>query len=227
MLFLTRVERVDVRRRVRGKRPGAFCSFAAEQLLRDRAASTAGAHANGGGLGDAGNTTASLIPGCHRNRSVRDQSGRDESGRDRSGRDQSGQDRSGRDQSEREQARPPRVQDNAPWRGQSSGDNRDNSRSDAVNDMDNPFARFRDAWSLRRVAAEVEVRSWSDRAEPTMPQPCRLCPKEFPHREAWLEHVRQEHGGLQRYRNALFFHALITAVRRSWARVESCASELH
>jgi hypothetical protein len=106
LLFLTRMERVDARRRVRGKRPGAFCSFAAEQLLRDRAASTAGAAAHGGGPGDGGNT------GHHRNRSGRDQTGRDRSGQNQSGRDQSGRDQSGRDRSGREQPRLPREQDN-------------------------------------------------------------------------------------------------------------------
>ena len=134
LLFLTRMERVDARRRVRGKRPGTFCSFAAEQLLRDRAASTAGAAAHLGSPRDGGNSGASQLAGRHRNRSGRDQSGRAQPGRDQSGRDQSGQDHSGR-----QQARPSRMQDNVPWRGQSSGDNSDHSRSDAVNDMDNPF----------------------------------------------------------------------------------------
>ena len=124
----------------------------------------------------------------------------------RSGRDQgrSGRGQSGRDQSAQQQERRPPGQDRAAWRGQSSGDNRDHSRSDAVNDVDHPFARFQDAWPLRRVDAEVRVRSWSDRAEPTMPQPCRLCNQGFPCREGWLDHIRKEHGGLQRYRNALF-----------------------
>ena len=48
------------------------------------------------------------------------------------------------------------------------------------------------------------MRQWSERAEPTLPQPCRLCNAEFLKREDWLAHVVAEHGGLQRYRNALF-----------------------
>ena len=45
----------------------------------------------------------------------------------------------------------------------------------------------------------------SNRAEFGLPQPCRLCPnKAYASREAWLQHVTDEHGGEQRYRNALF-----------------------
>jgi hypothetical protein len=38
-----------------------------------------------------------------------------------------------------------------------------------------------------------------------LPQPCRLCPDTaFLKREDFIDHVNTEHGGLQRYRNALF-----------------------
>ena len=59
LLFLTRVERMDTRRLVRGKRPGTFCSFAAEYLFRDRVAFTGGTVAHGGGPGDRSTSSAS------------------------------------------------------------------------------------------------------------------------------------------------------------------------
>ena len=65
-------------------------------------------------------------------------------------------------------------------------------------------AVFKDAWPLRRRTSEVELKEWSRRAAETLPQPCRLCKNtEFISREDWLRHVNEEHGGLQRYRNAM------------------------
>jgi hypothetical protein len=125
------------------------------------------------------------------------------------------QDRSGREQdrSGQVQQRSDRVRDRSgmdarahrAWGVHSQGDNRDHSRSDAFNSLDNPFKRYKDSWGMRRCRAEETCKVWSDRAEPSLPQPCRLCPhREFIAREDWLEHVNAEHGGLQRYRNALF-----------------------
>ena len=66
------------------------------------------------------------------------------------------------------------------------------------------MATFED-WERRRTDPEVSVREWSDRADPVLPQPCRHCPdKAFLKREDFIAHVDAEHGGLQRYRNALF-----------------------
>ena len=91
------------------------------------------------------------------------------------------------------------------WGSHGSGDNRDHSRNDAFNNLDNPFRRYEDNWERRRTSPDVKVREWSDRAEPVLPQPCRLCPDTaFLKREDFIDHVNTEHGGLQRYRNALF-----------------------
>ena len=133
---------------------------------------------------------------------TRDRSGRDQdgSGRDQGGRDQ---DRSGRDQSGRDQSgQDPRI--GRAWGSQSGGDNRDNSRSDAFNSIDNQFQRYIENWPRRRTSEKVTCRTWSHRAEPTLPQPCRLCSDGFAQREDFVKHVNDEHGGLQRYRNALF-----------------------
>ena len=84
-------------------------------------------------------------------------------------------------------------------------DNRDHSRSDAASSLDHPYQRFKDAWPLRRRTSEVELKEWSRGAAETLPQPCRLCKNtEFISREDWLRHVNEVHGGLQRYRNAMF-----------------------
>lgn len=73
-----------------------------------------------------------------------------------------------------------------------------------MNNLDHPFQRYKEAWPLRRETENVSVKRWCRRAEPTLPQPCRLCPKEFCTREDFLRHVNEKHGGLQRYRNAFF-----------------------
>ena len=127
--------------------------------------------------------------------------------RDRSGQMQnrSGQmqDRSDRAQDRDQSGMDPRV--NRSWGISSQGDNRDHSRSDAFNCMDNPMTRYKKSWSLRRTREKETCKEWHHQAEPSLPQPCRLCSdKEFIRREDWLDHVNIEHGGLQRYRNALF-----------------------
>ena len=71
--------------------------------------------------------------------------------------------------------------------------------------MENPVGRYKKNWQLRRLHPEVQCRKWSWRAKPSGPQPCRLCQKrDFVFREDWQKHVDEEHGGVQRYRNALF-----------------------
>ena len=51
----------------------------------------------------------------------------------------------------------------------------------------------------------MKCRFWSQGAEASGPQPCLLCPnREFAFREDWTTHVDEEHGGVQRLRNALF-----------------------
>ena len=138
----------------------------------------------------------------HRSGRAQDQSGRAQV---RDVRDESGraQDRGGRAQDRDLSGMDPRV-DRA-WGISSQGDNRDHSRSDSVNCMDNPLQRYKEAWNLRRSRADETCKEWHDKAEPSLPQPCRLCQnQEFLRREDWLRHVDEEHGGLQRYRNALF-----------------------
>ena len=67
------------------------------------------------------------------------------------------------------------------------------------------MCRYKVSWSLRRTREKETCKEWHHQAEPSLPQPCRLCSdKEFIRREEWLDHVNEEHGGLQRYRNALF-----------------------
>ena len=57
-------------------------------------------------------------------------------------------------------------------------------KKDLANVMDNPLERYRRNWKLRRVHPEVLCRKWSWRAEPSGPQPCRLCQKrDFDFRE--------------------------------------------
>ena len=57
----------------------------------------------------------------------------------------------------------------------------------------------------RRRTADVTLKVWPLRAVPTPPQVCKLCADVGFHcREEWEAHVNAEHGGLQRYRNAVF-----------------------
>ena len=93
----------------------------------------------------------------------------------------------------------------AVWEGSAAADNRNHTRADPANSFDDPFKRYVETWGLRRTSADVQCRSWSQRAKPSGPQPCLLCPdREVAFREDWKEHVDEAHGGVQRYRNALF-----------------------
>ena len=89
------------------------------------------------------------------------------------------------------------------WGKSGRSNNRDCTREDSHNNQDNPYARYKQAWLTppRRHEAE-QLRPFSSKPVPILPQPCRLCEKSFPTRELWQAHVDQEHGGLQRYRNA-------------------------
>ena len=90
------------------------------------------------------------------------------------------------------------------WDTSGGSSNRDGTRKDDHNDRDDPMQRYRENRSLRRRRVNEVSRKWSQNAERILPQPCRLCQLAFPSREKWLDHVKEEHGGLQRYRNALF-----------------------
>ena len=90
------------------------------------------------------------------------------------------------------------------WDTSGGSSNRDGTRKDDHNDRDDPMQRFRENRFLRRRRRNEVCRIWSPNAERILPQPCRLCQLAFPSREKWLDHVKEEHGGLQRYRNALF-----------------------
>ena len=84
------------------------------------------------------------------------------------------------------------------WNNNLSGDREDSSFRD-----DNPFARFRDAFALRRAKKEEVVRRWEETPEPLPAQPCLLCDAAFEDRAQLLAHIDECHGGLQRYRNAM------------------------
>ena len=84
------------------------------------------------------------------------------------------------------------------WNSNLSGDREDSSFRD-----DNPFARFRDAFALRRAKKEEVVRRWEETPEPLPAQPCLLCDAAFEDRAQLLAHIDECHGGLQRYRNAM------------------------
>ena len=62
-----------------------------------------------------------------------------------------------------------------------------------------------------------------------LPQPCRLCPDTaFLKREDLLQHIDETHGGMQRYRNALFsMSSLLPYVVRGqeWRAVQANFSE--
>jgi len=169
------------------------------KLLLSRASSAAGAAGSGSGArGDPpppGRGRQQDRVGRQQDRTGRRQ---DETGRqqDRIGRRQ---DRVGRDQTHGFDDRVRQV-----WGSRSSGDNRDHSRSDALNNLDHPFQRYKEAWPRRREAEAVSVKRFCQRADPILPQPCRLCQQEFCTREDFVSHVNDKHGGLQRYRNALF-----------------------
>ena len=60
------------------------------------------------------------------------------------------------------------------WNSNLSGDREDSSFRD-----DNPFARFRDAFAVRRAKQEEVVRRWEETPEPLPAQPCLLCDTAF------------------------------------------------
>ena len=84
------------------------------------------------------------------------------------------------------------------WNNNLSGDREDSSFRD-----DNPFARFRDAFALRRAKKDEVVRRWEEAPNPLPAQPCLLCDAAFEDRAQLLAHIDECHGGLQRYRNAM------------------------
>ena len=84
------------------------------------------------------------------------------------------------------------------WNNNLSGDREDSSFRD-----DNPFARFRDAFALRRAKKDEVVRRWEETPNPLPAQPCLLCDAAFEDRAQLLAHIDECHGGLQRYRNAM------------------------
>ena len=204
LVFLVRTD--DGRRMLRGKQavPGTS-DVVMRRLLQLRAERQAMALRAASSSAPKRRRLDQDRPGRTQDRAGRDQSGRDRFGRDQSGRDRSGRDQSGRHQiQDRDQSGPdPRV--DRVWRNASQGDNRDHTRSDAYNNLDDPYQRWKDAWALRRTAPEVSLKQWATTAEPSLPQPCLLCPDtEFVMREDLMQHVNEVHGGWQRYRNAYF-----------------------
>ena len=152
---------------------------------------------------------------CYQSRQGREQS-RHGRGQSRHGQEQS---RHGRQQSRhgQEQSRPSRAQASrndtrqresrerqavnfgaSGWSNNFSG-----QRKDYINEEDNPFARFRHNFALRRVAEEESLREWDLRPTLVAPQPCLLCDVAFDDRSAFLAHLDEVHGGLQRYRNSM------------------------
>jgi hypothetical protein len=123
--YLVFLMRTDGRRMLRGKQaPSGTPDVAMLTLLQQRAAACVAAASS-----SSGGPPASKRPRV-RCRSDRDQSGRHQ---ERSGQQQ---DRSGRvDERVKRQ-----------WGSHSAGDNRDHSRSDAYNNLDNPYKRYADNW---------------------------------------------------------------------------------
>ena len=184
--YLVFLVRTDGRRMLPGKQPHAGTPDAAMLALLQQRASVCAAAA----------ASSSSGPPASKRPRVRDRSGQQQ---DRALRQQ---DRSGqqRDRSDRDDERLKRH-----WGSNNAGDNRDHTRSDAFNNLDDQYKRYAENWERRRAEPDVSVREFSQRAEPMLPQPCRLCPDTaFLKREDFLAHVDAEHGGLQRYRNALF-----------------------
>ena len=133
IVFLNR----ELRRRLSAKRvdPNA-CEVAMGALLGKRAVRERDGETDDGGS----SKKKARVVG--RDRSGRDQTGRHQT-RDQTGRDQ---DRSGRLKVEDD----PRLQ--RAWGTTGHGDNRDNSRSDVLNSLDDPYQRYITSWSQRRSA---------------------------------------------------------------------------
>ncbi|CAJ1413970.1 unnamed protein product [Effrenium voratum] len=81
--------------------------------------------------------------------------------------------------------------------------NMDGSRADKINNEDNPFQRFRHAFSLTLPQEHQKLREWPEQPVLLGAQPCLLCSgADFASRGELLAHIDAQHGGLQRYRNA-------------------------
>ncbi|CAJ1441410.1 unnamed protein product [Effrenium voratum] len=84
--------------------------------------------------------------------------------------------------------------------------NMDGSRADKINNEDNPFQRFRHAFSLTLPQERQKLREWPEQPAFLGAQPCLLCSgADFASRGELHAHIDAQHGGLQRYRNA-FLH---------------------
>ena len=162
--YLVFLVRTDGHRmlRMRGKQYHATTDAAMLELLQKRAAECAARSAD-----------APCEQPVRKRLRVQDRSNRHQPGRDQTGRDQTGRDRDVdiRNRSDRLDESTKRV-----WTSKNTSDNRDHSRDDAFNNLDNPFQRYVDNWEHRRTNPDVDVRQWTDRAEPCLPQPCGLCP---------------------------------------------------
>ena len=77
------------------------------------------------------------------------------------------------------------------------------SRDDKWADEDNPFLRFKENHALHRTRETEALRIWPMEALVMPRQPCHLCDAGFDDRASLLEHIVNEHGGLQKYRNAM------------------------
>ena len=78
-------------------------------------------------------------------------------------------------------------------------------RADPVNQEDHPFDRYQYAYPLRRAVEAETLRDWVEEPADVAAQPRLLCDMGFADRQAWLDHVDEKHGGLQRYRNAFLY----------------------
>ena len=87
--------------------------------------------------------------------------------------------------------------------GQKDSCNTSGLREDSWADEDITFLRFQANQQLHRRCEKEELRMWPQEAVAMARQPCLLCSEDFDDRAAWLEHVNSDHGGLQRYRNAM------------------------
>ncbi|CAK0826890.1 unnamed protein product, partial [Prorocentrum cordatum] len=174
--------------------PDDALEAAAELPRLDHAASRGSAAGSASGSGSGGRglpcaaSSAARLGQRGKDRKGRNQTGRDQSGHDHAGRDQTGRDRAG------QQAGIAGVHPaaRAVWNASAAADNRNHTRADAENSVDDPVQRCVGTWDLRRSSADVKRRSWSPKG------------REFAFREDWKKHVDDEHGGVQRYPNALF-----------------------
>ena len=87
--------------------------------------------------------------------------------------------------------------------GGNGSSNMTGSRDDKWADEDNPFLRFKENHALHRTRETEALRVWPMEALVMPRQPCHLCDAGFDDRASLLEHIVKEHGGLQKYRNAM------------------------